>query len=238
MGLCLCARTRLRAPECDSEMPSGAHANGRYSVSRGKGMREKSTEARSSLWRGLVAGAAAGAVGSLCMSGYQHLSNKLTGQDGGGRHSSRAAGGQASQRQPVPGTVRAADLLARRLLRRPLRSDERPPADSLVHFAFGVVTGAAYGAAAEFAPALGFAAGVPFGAAVWLAADEIAVPAMGLAKPAWRNPPRTHAHALAAHVLYGLGAELTRRALLRLLTPSQDAGIRAEAAPLPGRAVL
>lgn len=51
-----------------------------------------------------------------------------------------------------------------------------------LHYAFGAATGAAYGAAAEVLPSLTAGAGFPFGGAVWLAADEVVTPALGLSK--------------------------------------------------------
>ena len=157
--------------------------------------------------RGLVAGVSGGLVGSLCMNLYQ----SLTQGNGGG--SSDHAGGQASQEQHEdPATVEAAEAL----VGRELRSGEKKVADPVMHYGFGAFTGAAYGMAAEYAPGVAAGAGLPFGAAVWVAADEVAVPAMGFAKPAWEQPLSTHASSLAAHFVYGAAAELTRRLVVRL----------------------
>ena len=61
-------------------------------------------------------------------------------------------------------------------------------------------------------------AGIPFGAALWLAADEIGVPAAGLAKGPAEYPVSKHASALAAHLVYGATTELVRRGLVRAIT--------------------
>jgi putative membrane protein len=61
-------------------------------------------------------------------------------------------------------------------------------------------------------------AGIPFGAAVWLVADEVGVPAAGLANGPAEYPLSTHASALAAHVVYGATTELVRRNLVRALS--------------------
>ena len=41
--------------------------------------------------------------------------------------------------------------------------------------------------------------------------DEIAVPAFGLSRPSTDSPPGVHAQAWAAHIVYGVTAELVRR---------------------------
>lgn len=92
-----------------------------------------------------------------------------------------------------------------------------------MHYGFGTVTGAAYGVAAEVAPASAAGEGLPFGTFVWLTADEIAVPALGLSKPAGQYPVSTHVYALASHLVYGLTLELSRRAVRKLLSSTARA---------------
>ena len=60
-------------------------------------------------------------------------------------------------------------------------------------------------------------AGIPFGAAFWLLADEISVPLLGLSKGPTEYPVSTHAYALASHLVYGVTAEMSRRALRQVL---------------------
>jgi uncharacterized membrane protein YagU involved in acid resistance len=64
---------------------------------------------------------------------------------------------------------------------------------------------------AETFPSGAGGSGALFGTALWAAADEIAVPALGLSTPPIEHPPSTHAYALASHVVYGLTAETIRR---------------------------
>src|SRR5205807_2152578 len=80
-------------------------------------------------------------------------------------------------------TMKAADKLAHALLHRELSRDEKKRLGPVIHYAFGVGLGAAYGAAVEVVPRARFGAGLPYGAAVFLGADEVAVPALGLSKP-------------------------------------------------------
>jgi uncharacterized membrane protein YagU involved in acid resistance len=81
----------------------------------------------------------------------------------------------------------------------------------------GATSGAIYGAVAEVMPAATVAEGLPFGAAVWLIADEGVVPASGLSKESSDYPPSIHAYAFASHLVYGLTTELVRRAVRRAL---------------------
>jgi uncharacterized membrane protein YagU involved in acid resistance len=59
--------------------------------------------------------------------------------------------------------------------------------------------------------------GVGFGTGVWLLADEVAVPAAGLSKPAQEVPLTTHIYALVSHLVYGWITETVRRAVRRVL---------------------
>jgi uncharacterized membrane protein YagU involved in acid resistance len=58
---------------------------------------------------------------------------------------------------------------------------------------------------------------LPFGAAVWLIADEGIVPAAGLSKSPAEYPLSIHAYAFTSHLVFGLTAELVRRAMRSVL---------------------
>jgi hypothetical protein len=115
--------------------------------------------------------------------------------------------------EPQSATMRAADAIAGALFGRRLPRRPRRAAGALLHFAFGGLAGALYGAAAEVAPRVTAAAGVPFGAAVWIAADETGVPLLRLSKKPRRYPPSVHAQSLVAHFAYGATVEAVRRLL-------------------------
>jgi uncharacterized membrane protein YagU involved in acid resistance len=98
-----------------------------------------------------------------------------------------------------------------------LKESEKEAAGALVHYALGTATGGLYGAVVEFAPEVTTAAGLPFGAAFWLIADETAVPLLGLSKGPTEYPLSTHVYALTSHLVFGLTTEVTRRAVRSLL---------------------
>src|SRR5687768_7794340 len=74
----------------------------------------------------------------------------------------------------------AMSLVQRRVFKK--RAPARQKAAPLMHYAMGAISGAAYGRSAERTGLPAFGAGLPFGAAVWIAADEVAMPLLGLSK--------------------------------------------------------
>ena len=57
------------------------------------------------------------------------------------------------------------------------RNQKKRQAGAIAHYAMGAASGAIYGAVAEMMPVATVAEGLPFGASVWLVADEAIVPA-------------------------------------------------------------
>jgi len=185
-----------------------------------------------SIWKGAVAGAAGGLIASFAMNQFQTLLKTVA--EGWADGAPRQVGdGQEPAKQEATGngkgkgngkkkkgddaTVKAASAISETLFDHRLRRDEKEVAGPAVHYAFGTVTGGLYGALSERWPRVARVAGLPFGAAVWLGADEVAVPALGLAQPPTESPATVHAKALAAHAVYGLTTEAVRRLVRRVL---------------------
>ena len=89
-----------------------------------------------------------------------------------------------------------------------LTDDERKAAGSNIHWALGVGAGAVYGALRGRVPGIDAAAGLLFGTGFWLAADEAAVPLLGLTPGPTHFPWQTHARGLAGHLAFGLVTDL------------------------------
>lgn len=176
---------------------------------------------QSNVLKGAAAGLAAGLAATWVMTQFQHLSKKLqeNGQQENPQHSVNRGKAESAQQkeQGDDATVKAADKLSRGLFHHPLSQDEKKVAGPAMHYGFGALTGLAYGVLAELAPAVTRGAGAPFGTAVWLGADEVAVPAFGLSGPPWEHPASVHARALAAHLVYGVTTEGLRRLARRSL---------------------
>jgi putative membrane protein len=82
---------------------------------------------------------------------------------------------------------------------------QTPGWESLViHFAFSILAGIAYGVLVEFFPIVAIGAGVGFGLAVWIGAHEIVMPLMGLTPPAWALPANEQGSEFFGHALWGL----------------------------------
>ena len=187
--------------------------------------------------KGLVAGLAAGLVASWTMNQFQaawtrvaagfdksHGAQSMQPSEGPNPDESSESNRAVAQNQS-PGekedqddaTVKTAKAISEGVFGHKLTESEKKPAGAMVHYAFGTATGGLYGAMAEVAPEVTTGAGLPFGAVFWLTADEVAVPLLGLAKGPTEYPVSTHAYALASHLVFGLTAELSRRAIRQVL---------------------
>ena len=173
---------------------------------------------RPSAWKGLVAGAAAGFLGTIAMTQFQNAwrklsENKQAGDGGPNQSSSRARHSEQNENA----TMKAAGKLAR-LAGRELTREQKGTASPFIHYGFGTAMGALYGMAIEAAPRNVRRQRFPlvgglFGSALFLGADEIAVPAAGLSQGA--PSPATHLYGWLSHLVYGVGTEFVRRKIRR-----------------------
>jgi hypothetical protein len=176
------------------------------------------------VWKGIVAGLAGGLIASWTMNQFQAAwmrvvsnSEKPHGAQGM-KPSEGSTGNQVEDaREQDDATVETAKVISTKVFGHQLQESEKKPAGAAVHYAFGTATGGLYGALAEVTPQVTTAAGLPFGAAFWLLADEISVPLLGLSKGPAEYPVSTHAYSLASHLVYGVTAEMSRRALRQVL---------------------
>jgi putative membrane protein len=176
----------------------------------------------SNLLKGLAAGLIGGLVASWAMNRFQDVWMKFAGSQSSGSEPSRQAEGQESgqglqqtqkksDEEQDDATVKTASAISEGIFDHKLTKSEKKIAGPAVHYAFGTSVGGLYGAAAELAPGVAKGAGLPFGAAFWLVADETALPLLGLSKGPTAYPLSTHVYALASHFVYGLTTELVRR---------------------------
>ncbi|MGE3473999.1 MAG: DUF1440 domain-containing protein, partial [Vicinamibacterales bacterium] len=167
--------------------------------------------------KGAVAGLVGGLVGTWFMSEFQALWSRYV--DGyeprspGGRHDARdwqekSEGDNANEH--------AAQAMAHQTLGRSLSDRELGIGAPVMHYAFGAGVSAAYGVVAEQASWATRGSGAGFGTLVWVAADEIAMPVIGWARPQ-RYPISAHLQSFTSHLVFGVTTEVTRRAVRRLL---------------------
>jgi len=181
------------------------------------------------VYKGVAAGAAGGLVAAFVMNQFQSALGKLM------ENEERPHGAQSLQ-QGLPdhgigrelaergvddpndnAAVRTANAVSELAFEHHLTKPEKERAGEAVHYAFGVSSGAIYGAVSEVMPLATMCEGTAFGTAVWLLADEATVPALGLSRNPTDYPVSTHVYSLASHLVYGLTTELVRRALRRAM---------------------
>lgn len=163
--------------------------------------------------KGAVAGAIGGLAGTLAMNYAQRLWTLAA--DGAPPHS---AAGKHDARDWQERDERqnsneiAAQKVAVATVDRCLTERELSVIAPIIHFSFGALVGALHGASAatRTGPA---ASGVGLGASLWLAADEIAMPLLGLSGSTLRRPLEMHLQSFVAHLVYGVVAERVRRAV-------------------------
>jgi uncharacterized membrane protein YagU involved in acid resistance len=100
-----------------------------------------------------------------------------------------------------------------RLLGRELDDEQLTQAGRALHAAMSVGAGALYGVARRRLPVLARGAGTLFGVTFFLAVDELANVALGLAPGPRAYPWQTHVRGLAGHLVFGAATEAQLRAL-------------------------
>jgi putative membrane protein len=161
-------------------------------MSEVEGLREN-THARS-----LAKGLLAGLIGGLVATAAKTLAEKV--------YPPRTHG------EPEPPAVLADKLAGHHLI-----GAEKEGAVEAIHWGFGALTGAAYGALAEFYPAATAKDGAGFGMALASLTHESALPAMGLSDEPEHQTVRERTSEMATHVVYGMVTETVRRVVRKML---------------------
>lgn len=108
-------------------------------------------------------------------------------------------------------------LLAERLAGHELARPQKEAAAETIHWGFGAVTGAAYGAIVEFYPAATAKDGAGFGMTLASLTHEGALPAMDLSAEPDEQTTRERTSEIASHIVYGMVTEAVRRFVRRIL---------------------
>jgi putative membrane protein len=157
-----------------------------------------------SVWKGALAGLAAGLIASWAMDRFQDVWIAVSEKDKANEHSAP---------EEDNATVKAASAVSEGIFHHKLTAHEKQLAGPAVHYAVGGTGGLIYGIAAELMPQVTLGSGLPYGATFWLVVDEGLVPAFGLSKPASEYPLSTHVYALASHLVFGATTEILRQLL-------------------------
>jgi putative membrane protein len=167
-------------------------------------------------WAALVAGAAGGLVGAFVMNRFSPLWSAVY-KSFCEVEVSRQQSGIGNE--DAEATRSAAQAISRHLFRNALSAQEMSTAAPALHYGIGTAVGALYGVAAEWFPPIGAGRGTIYGGAVWLLADEIAMPALGLSGPVTKTPLSSQLGALASHMSYGFATDFVKRLFLERKEP-------------------
>jgi putative membrane protein len=113
----------------------------------------------------------------------------------------------------TPPPVRLAENVAGRRL----PEEERQLALQGIHWVFGAVAGAVYGALVEMEPSLGAWRGAAFGITLNRITHETILPRLGLTAHPSRQPTQERISEWVTHAVYGVATDSVRRAVRRAL---------------------
>lgn len=180
-----------------------------------------------SILRGIVTGIAAGITATLVMDQFLKLATvgkkEIEKRRKLAQHESpwQIAHEQAQKEQQQAQQEDSTEILARKIAEAagspPLLKEDKEKAGRIVHYTFGTLMGVVYAVSAELLPEATTGAGTAFGTLLFLAADEVAVPAFQLAPSPAETPAFDHLQHWAAHVVYGGTLELVRSVITRLM---------------------
>jgi putative membrane protein len=164
--------------------------------------------------RGAAAGALGGLVASWVMNGF--IAGITKAQEALKPPEQKA---QEESQQPKDeeqsedSTIKVADAAAWLATGHHLSKQGKQRGGPIVHYVFGTLMGATYGTLAELSATARAGTGSVFGTALFIGADEVMVPALGLAKPPTQEPASSQLTHWAAHIVYGITTELVRRVI-------------------------
>ena len=148
--------------------------------------------------RSLAKGLIAGLIGGLVATAAKTLAEKI--------YPPRTHG------EPDP-----SEELSERIAGHELVGTQREVAVEAIHWGFGALTGAAYGALVEYYPAATAKDGAGFGMALSSLTHGTVLPAMGLAAEPEEQTTRERTSEMATHVVYGVVTEMVRRVVRKML---------------------
>jgi len=140
----------------------------------------------------ILKGALAGLVGGIVGSGAKALAEKI-------------------YPPRVNGQTSPPALLAERIVGHPLSEAQKRVATQGIHWAFGALAGAVYGAAVELEPKAGAWRGAAFGLALNKLTHESLLPKAGLVEPTMRQSTQERQSEWVTHAIYGITTDLVRR---------------------------
>ena len=110
-----------------------------------------------------------------------------------------------------------AEMITTRIAGHPLDHASTIVASETIHWTFGALVGAAYGAVAEYYPAVTAKEGASFGLTLATLTHGTALPALGLSAEPGDQTTREKTSEMSTHVVFGLVTEIVRRSVRKVL---------------------
>lgn len=177
--------------------------------------------------KGALFGAVGGAVGTYLMSYYWKAAEAVHGHDPRELtneeppHEMDDISAVGDQTQGEEASTEAVGRIVYEKATGHAPSEERKEKLSLgVHWSYGVVVSALYGAVRGRRAMPDAAGGAAFGTALWMLGDELMVPLLGLSRGPTAYPAEQHLHRWGAHLFYGIFAAATTQGLFRAFAPA------------------
>ena len=120
-----------------------------------------------------------------------------------------------TQGEPEPTAV-LADKALGKVAGHALAKTDKLIAMESIHWTFGIVVGAAYGAIAEYYPMATSRDGASFGMTLMALTHESALPVLGLSPAPAAQTPREKTSEMVTHVVYGVVTETVRRTVRKM----------------------
>ena len=155
----------------------------------------------------LVKGALAGAAATWVMGRVTTWMYQQEGREAREREN-QARGGKSAYVAAAEKGAEAANVQ--------LSDARQKQAGSAIHWALGIIAGAAYGVMRHRWPTSARLKGLPFGTGFFLVMDEIMNPVLGLTPGPAAFPWQTHARGLGGHLTFGLVSEMVLEGLDRV----------------------
>jgi putative membrane protein len=108
-------------------------------------------------------------------------------------------------------------IMVEKLTGHELVGTQKAVATETIHWGFGALAGAAYGALAEYYPQATAKDGAGFGMALTSLTHGTALPALGLSAEPEEQTTRERTSEMATHVVYGMVTETVRRTVRKIL---------------------
>ena len=160
--------------------------------------------------RAIARGLIAGTIGTAAMDAFLFARYRREGGKSAFGEWESSAGVTSWEDAPAPAHV--GKRLFEGLFDVQLPSTRARLVNNVMHWAYGIGNGAAYGIVAESLRAPRVLYGVPFGATV-CTSSYVILPAMKLYEPIWKYDRVTLAKDLSAHLVYGLATATALRLL-------------------------